>query len=322
MLRAERPHRCSSTALVAVAATQFFYFSAVAHMEVAPALLIEYTAPAAVVVLAVAAPRGAARAGSPWSAPCWRRWAWCWCSTCSRGPTSTSVGVLWSLAAMVGCATYFVMSADEDNGLPPIVLAAGGLVVGALTLALLGLVGLLDLATLDRSSVTLRGTSGRLVGADRAARRRDRRRRRTSPGIAASRRLGSRLASFVALVEVVFGVMWAWVLLDELPRPVQLLGGVLILAGVVASSWGSGRGRRRQGSGSSLGGTVTPDGTRTRPSPASCRRMNTSRVISRIAAAVGMASSAPTTPSSAAPTRAAITVTAPGTSTDCDITRG
>ena len=30
---------------VAVASTQFFYFSAVAHMEVAPALLIEFTAP-------------------------------------------------------------------------------------------------------------------------------------------------------------------------------------------------------------------------------------------------------------------------------------
>ena len=57
-------------------------------------------------------------------------------------------------------------------------------------------------------------------------------------GIAAIRRLGSRLASFVALAEVVFGVLWAWVLLDELPRPVQLLGGVLILAGVVAVKLG------------------------------------------------------------------------------------
>ena len=57
-------------------------------------------------------------------------------------------------------------------------------------------------------------------------------------GIAAIRRLGSRLASFVALAEVLFGVMWAWVLLDELPRPVQLLGGVLIMAGVVAVKLG------------------------------------------------------------------------------------
>jgi drug/metabolite transporter (DMT)-like permease len=57
-------------------------------------------------------------------------------------------------------------------------------------------------------------------------------------GIAAGRRLGSRLASFVALFEVVAGVCWAWLLLDELPGAPQLLGGVLILAGVVAVKWG------------------------------------------------------------------------------------
>ena len=57
-------------------------------------------------------------------------------------------------------------------------------------------------------------------------------------GIAAIRRLGSRVASFVALTEVVAGVVWAWLLLDELPRPIQLLGGVLILAGVIAVKLG------------------------------------------------------------------------------------
>ena len=43
-------------------------------------------------------------------------------------------------------------------------------------------------------------------------------------GIAASRRLGSRLASFVALLEVVAGVTFAWLLLDQLPGPLQLVG--------------------------------------------------------------------------------------------------
>src|SRR5688500_17728502 len=57
-------------------------------------------------------------------------------------------------------------------------------------------------------------------------------------GIAAIRRLGSRVASFVALTEVVAGVVWAWLLLDELPRPIQLFGGVLILAGVIAVKLG------------------------------------------------------------------------------------
>ena len=36
--------------LLAVAGAQFCYFAAVSHMEVGPALMIEYTAPAAVVV--------------------------------------------------------------------------------------------------------------------------------------------------------------------------------------------------------------------------------------------------------------------------------
>ena len=60
-------------------------------------------------------------------------------------------------------------------------------------------------------------------------------------GVAAGRRLGSRLASFVALSEVVAGVLWAWLLLGELPLPVQLLGGLLILAGVVCVKLGETR---------------------------------------------------------------------------------
>ncbi len=53
-------------------------------------------------------------------------------------------------------------------------------------------------------------------------------------GIIATRVLGAKLASFVGLSEVMFAVLFAWVLLGELPHPVQLLGGLFILAGVVA----------------------------------------------------------------------------------------
>jgi len=52
-------------------------------------------------------------------------------------------------------------------------------------------------------------------------------------GITATRVLGAKLASFVGLSEVLFTVLFAWVLLGELPRAVQLVGGVFILAGVV-----------------------------------------------------------------------------------------
>ena len=60
-------------------------------------------------------------------------------------------------------------------------------------------------------------------------------------GIEAGRRLGSRLASFVALCEVLAAVVFAWLLLGELPRTIQLAGGVLVLAGVVVVKLGEAR---------------------------------------------------------------------------------
>ena len=50
------------------------------------------------------------------------------------GADLSTTGVLWALGAMVGAATYFVIGADTDNGLPPITLAASGLVVLAVAL--------------------------------------------------------------------------------------------------------------------------------------------------------------------------------------------
>jgi len=57
-------------------------------------------------------------------------------------------------------------------------------------------------------------------------------------GIAAGRRLGSRLASFAALLEVLAALFFAWLLLGELPQAVQFVGGALILAGVVVVKLG------------------------------------------------------------------------------------
>jgi drug/metabolite transporter (DMT)-like permease len=53
-------------------------------------------------------------------------------------------------------------------------------------------------------------------------------------GVTATRRLGSKLASFLGLTEVLASILVAWLLLGELPLPVQLVGGVLIVGGVVA----------------------------------------------------------------------------------------
>jgi drug/metabolite transporter (DMT)-like permease len=51
-------------------------------------------------------------------------------------------------------------------------------------------------------------------------------------GIAAVRRLGSRLASFVGLSEVLFAVLFAWLLLGQRLDGLQLAGGALVVAGI------------------------------------------------------------------------------------------
>ncbi|CAA9344225.1 MAG: Protein of unknown function DUF6, transmembrane, partial [uncultured Friedmanniella sp.] len=52
-------------------------------------------------------------------------------------------------------------------------------------------------------------------------------------GIAAVRLLGSRLSSFVGLSEVLFAVVFAWLALGQRPGAVQLVGGIVVLAGIV-----------------------------------------------------------------------------------------
>ena len=62
------------------------------------------------------------------------------------GADLSALGVVWALLAMVGAAAYFILSANEDNGLPPIVLAAGGLVLGAAALIAAGLIGVVEMS--------------------------------------------------------------------------------------------------------------------------------------------------------------------------------
>ena len=221
--------------LLAVAGAQFCFFAAVQHMQVGPALMIEYTAPATVVVwlwlrkgqrpgVVTLAGAGLAALGLVLVLDL------------VSGTSVSLAGVLWSLGAMVGAASYFLISADDSTGLPPLTLAAGGLVVGGAALGLLGLVGLLPMQA-NLAATTYAGAEVSwwvpllalaLVTAALSY----------TTGIAAIRRLGSRVASFVALTEVVAAVVWAWLLVDELPRPVQLLGGLLILVGVVGVKMG------------------------------------------------------------------------------------
>ncbi len=218
--------------LAAVAVPQLAFFYAVQHLSVGVALLLEYLG----LVLVVA-----------WQSYVARRMP--------QAPTLVGIvlavvglvlvldvfggvridgiGVAWGLLAAFGLASFFLLSGHASpTPLPPMALAGGGLMLAAVTFAGLGVSGLLPM-DFGTASVTLAGMSVAwwvpvlelaVIAAATAY----------VTGIVAARVLGAKLASFVGLSEVMFAVLFAWLLLGELPGPIQLVGGLFILAGVVA----------------------------------------------------------------------------------------
>ena len=130
--------------LVAVAGAQLCFFNAVDHLSVGVALLLEYLGTVLVV-------------------------GWMWLRHGQRPHRLTAigsaialgglalildvfgdnhldpVGVLWGLGAAIGLAVFFVASARNDNNLPPITVAGGGMAVGAAALLALGAAGALPM---------------------------------------------------------------------------------------------------------------------------------------------------------------------------------
>mgnify|MGYP001290746261 CR=1 FL=1 len=222
--------------LVGVAACQVCYFNAIARMDVGISILLEYLGivfvvgwlwvrhgqrPRLLTVLGGVAALGGLALMLNLSG--------------SGGVSLT--GVLFALAAAVSMAVYFFQSAatsaaDGGDALPPVALTWGGMLVGAASIALVGLAGIMPLRFASSSVTLLNARVDWLVpvlglGVVAAA-------VAYVTGIAAARRLGAKLGSFVAMAEVLFAAAFAWVLLHQVPTGMQFAGGLLILAGVVA----------------------------------------------------------------------------------------
>jgi drug/metabolite transporter (DMT)-like permease len=228
---------------IPIAGAQLCYYNAVAHLSVGVALLLEYTAPLLVV-------------------------AWVWATTRRRpsnltlagvalavagimlvlnvfaGAHINVVGVGWGLAAAVCAACYFVMSANVNNadnadggeGLNPVTLAAGGLVVGAAAVTLAGVAGLMPLTFTTNDAVVAGWTTSWLVpvialGVMATA-------IAYTLGIMGIARLRPRFASLVGLSEVMFAVIAAWVLVGEAITPTQAIGGAVVLFGLALARQG------------------------------------------------------------------------------------
>jgi drug/metabolite transporter (DMT)-like permease len=216
--------------LVAVGGCQLFFFTAVKHLSVSVALLMEYLG----VVLVV---------------------GWMWLRHGKRpsrltlagsllaisglvlvldvfgGAHVDLTGVLWGAAAAVGLAVFFVISAHGDADVPPLFVAWGGMVAGAALLWVLGAVGAVRLTAVwadvefahERVTWVVPVLGVAVVAGVLAY----------TTSIAATRMLGATVSSFVGLTEVLFAALFAWLLLGERPTLTQALGGVVVLGGIV-----------------------------------------------------------------------------------------
>jgi len=216
-------------ALIGVAGTQLVYFAAVQRIPVNTAILIEYMAPLLLVAFAWATTRRMPKAVVLVGSVIALGGLVLVVSPGGAGSFDL-LGLAFAGLAMVGCAVYYVLAAKPSDGLPPVALAAFGLLGGGISLGLVGLVGIVPF-TANFGDVDLLGSPQPfwvpllIVGIVATA-------VAYAASITASEMLGSRLASFAGLLEVVAAALYAWLLLGEGLTLLQLLGGVLILAGI------------------------------------------------------------------------------------------
>ena len=147
--------------LIPVAGAQVCYYNAVAHLSVAVALLLEYTAPILVVGWLWATTRQAPRGLTLVGVALAIFGVTLVLDVFSSGHQIDPAGVAWALGAAVCAACYFMMSdrvTADGSGLHSITLAAGGLVVAAAVVTALGLTGVMPL-TFTAQHATVAGAS-------------------------------------------------------------------------------------------------------------------------------------------------------------------
>src|SRR5690349_19669844 len=215
--------------LLAVAGTQVAYFNALQYLPVGVALLLEYSGVILVVLwmwlVHGQRPRRLTVAGAVAALV-----GLVFVLNLAGGGAVNPVGLLWGMAAAVGLAAYFVLSARVNPELPSTALACGGMAFGAVILGAFGLFGVLPMHA-SFTSVRFAGHQTSwlvpIVGLSLVAAVIS-----YVAGIGAARILGASLSSFVGLTEVLFAVLIAWVALGQLPTAMQAIGGTLIVAGI------------------------------------------------------------------------------------------
>lgn len=240
----QHPRTVAVYGAIPIAGAQLCYYNAVAHLSVGVAVLLEYTSPILVA-------------------------GWVWATTRQRPSRTTLIGmalaaagivlvlnifgdqdatinatgVIWGLAAAVCAVCYFMMSSkvvsdgsDNSDALNSLTLATGGLLIGSAAVTAMGLTGIMPLRfTTDDTMVAGVMTPWFVpvlaLGAVSTA-------IAYTLGITAVAVLRPSFASLAGLSEVLFAVMWAWLLIGEAIEPVQAIGGAVVLLGLALARQG------------------------------------------------------------------------------------
>lgn len=230
LVRAAELARVAAYGVFGVIGVQLAYFQALVTLPVGVALLLEYTSPVLLVV-------------------------WLWATT-RRPPNRVTVagallamaglvlvldllggthlnpvGVAWGLAAAVGSAIYFLVAARPQGVMPPVSVTGLGMAVGGLVAGVLTGSGLLSFHVVPAPVVlghrplpAWTVAAGMVMVSTVIA---------YLTGIVAARHLGAKVASFVALGEVLFAALAAWALVGEVPSGGQVLGAAAVVGGIV-----------------------------------------------------------------------------------------
>lgn len=215
---------------IAVAGVQLMFYASLERIPVSIALLIEYLAPVALLLLAWArtrrTPHRVVLLGAVVSIAG---------LVLVIGPTGSEqldpLGLVLAAIAMCGVAFYYAMGSRMPQDVPQVAIIWAGFVVGGAMLALVGAVGILPMEAV-LGEVDFLGSRAPwwaplvTVGVVATA-------LAYIAGIAGISLLGTRLSSFLGLSEVVFAGIVSWILLGEAISPLGLVGAALILGGIV-----------------------------------------------------------------------------------------
>ena len=226
--------------LIPIAGAQLCYYNAIAHLSVGVAVLLEYTSPILVAgwiwMTTRHSPSRATLAGMVLAGI-----GIVLVLNLFGGPDNTidPTGVVWGLAAAVCAVYYFMMSstvASDGDGLNSLTLATGGLLTGSAAVTAMGLTGVIPLRFATDNAVLAGITMPWFVpvlalGVVSTA-------IAYTLGISGVALLRPSFASLVGLSEVLFSVLWAWLLVGETIEPIQAIGGAVVLVGLALARQG------------------------------------------------------------------------------------